>query len=57
MCLLFYVDAESVQQFQNQVSIIQRDAVWWLHSVVPKMLTHKLTDWSHWLVYKSFIKS
>ena len=41
------VEAEVVQNLQHQVSVIQRDAVWWLHTVVPKVLMHKLTDWSH----------
>ncbi|XP_048575697.1 integrator complex subunit 1 [Nematostella vectensis] len=30
-------DLSVLHQFQKNVSTIQRDAVWWLHTVVPKM--------------------
>nr|XP_058960995.1 integrator complex subunit 1-like isoform X3 [Pocillopora verrucosa] len=32
-------DASVLEEFQKSVSTIQRDAVWWLHIVVPKMFT------------------
>ena len=44
----FFADQGILRKFQNQIAIIQRDAVWWLHSVVPMMITGKLTDYAHW---------
>ena len=29
---------DGLRTFQQNVSIIQRDAVWWMHLTVPKML-------------------
>ncbi|XP_017722132.1 PREDICTED: integrator complex subunit 1-like, partial [Rhinopithecus bieti] len=28
---------EVLRSFQNQIAAIQRDAVWWLHTVVPSI--------------------
>ena len=42
-------DMEILRGFQKQMAYIQRDAVWWLHGVVPKMMSVKPSDYMHWL--------
>lgn len=40
---------ESLRAFQNQIAAIQRDAVWWLHSVVPTISKVGPKDYVHCL--------
>ena len=37
-----------LRSFQNQASVMQRDAVWWLHTVVPKMFKVNQQDFNQW---------
>lgn len=43
-------DLEVLRSFQNQIAAIQRDAVWWLHSVVPTISKLGAKDYVHWSV-------
>lgn len=40
---------EVLRSFQNQIASIQRDAVWWLHSVVPTISKVGAKDYVHCL--------
>uniref|UniRef100_A0AAV2KDQ3 Integrator complex subunit 1 n=1 Tax=Knipowitschia caucasica TaxID=637954 RepID=A0AAV2KDQ3_KNICA len=42
-------DLEGLRSFQNQIAAIQRDAVWWLHSVVPTISKVGSKDYIHCL--------
>ncbi|KAK0140526.1 Integrator complex subunit 1 [Merluccius polli] len=39
---------EVLRSFQNQIAAIQRDAVWWLHTVVPSISKVGAKDYVHW---------
>ncbi|KAJ8792733.1 hypothetical protein J1605_019553 [Eschrichtius robustus] len=39
---------EALRSFQNQMAAIQRDAVWWLHTVVPSVSKLAPRDYAHW---------
>ncbi|EAW87202.1 hCG1993380, isoform CRA_a, partial [Homo sapiens] len=39
---------EVLRSFQNQIAAIQRDAVWWLHTVVPSISKLAPKDYVHW---------
>lgn len=41
-------DLEVLRSFQNQIAAIQRDAVWWLHTVVPSISKLAPKDYVHW---------
>lgn len=41
-------DLEVLRSFQNQIAAIQRDAVWWLHTVVPSISKMAPKDYVHW---------
>ena len=41
-------DLEALRSFQNQMAAIQRDAVWWLHTVVPSVSKLAPRDYAHW---------
>jgi len=41
-------DVEIIHQFRMQIATIQHAAVSWLHSVVPKLLVIKPSDFVHW---------
>lgn len=43
-------DLEVLRAFQNQIAAIQRDAVWWLHTVVPTISKLGPKDYVHWYV-------
>ena len=45
-----FSDIEVLYNFQQQVAIIQRDAIWWMHTVVPKFAEPKASDYVSWLV-------
>ncbi|XP_039082015.1 integrator complex subunit 1 isoform X2 [Hyaena hyaena] len=40
---------EALRSFQNQIAAIQRDAVWWLHTVVPSISKLAPKDYVHCL--------
>ncbi|XP_053550643.1 integrator complex subunit 1 [Bombina bombina] len=40
---------EVLRSFQNQIAAIQRDAVWWLHTVVPTVSKLSAKDYVHCL--------
>lgn len=48
--LWFVPDLEVLRSFQNQIAAIQRDAVWWLHTVVPTISKVGPKDYVHWSV-------
>lgn len=41
-------DIEALHMFRDKVSVIQRDAVWWLHTVLPKFMEIKPAEYVHW---------
>lgn len=41
-------DLEVLRSFQTQIAAIQRDAVWWLHTVVPSISKLASKDYVHW---------
>lgn len=43
-----FVDLEVLRSFQNQIAAIQRDAVWWLHTVVSTISKISAKDYIHW---------
>jgi integrator complex subunit 1 len=45
---VFPTDLTALHEFQKNVSVIQRDAVWWLHTVVPKMFNATGKDFLTW---------
>lgn len=45
-----FSDLEVLRSFQNQIASIQRDAVWWLHTVVPTISKVGAKDYVHWSV-------
>lgn len=47
---VFVSDLEVLRAFQNQIAAIQRDTVWWLHSVVPTISKVGPKDYVHWYV-------
>lgn len=46
--VLYPADLEVLRSFQNQIAAIQRDAVWWLHTVVPSISKLAPKDYVHW---------
>lgn len=42
-------DMSVLRVYQRQVAVIQRDAVWWLHTIVPKMFKPGRNDFVHCL--------
>eukprot|EP00061_Rhincodon_typus_P019048 g48487.t1 len=40
---------EALRAFQTQIATIQRDAVWWLHTVVPTICKLNPKDYIHWV--------
>jgi len=45
---VFYSDMEALHTYRHDVATIQRDSVWWLHTVVPKSLDVKPAEFGHW---------
>ena len=39
------------------MAIIQRDAIWWMHTVVPKFAEPKASDYVSWLVHCHLVSS
>ncbi|XP_022109567.1 integrator complex subunit 1-like isoform X2 [Acanthaster planci] len=50
-------DMDVLRGFQNQASVMQRDAVWWLHTVVPKMFKVNQQDFNQCLQKVLFMES
>jgi len=50
MVIYFFIDLEALHSYRDQVSVIQRDAVWWLHTVLPKFMEIKPSEYVNWLV-------
>lgn len=48
LTLSSFVDLEVLRSFQNQIAAIQRDAVWWLHTVVSTISKISAKDYIHW---------
>lgn len=48
---------ELIHVFKRQVGVIQRDSVWWLHVVVPKMVELKPEAYLHCLKKVLFLES
>ncbi|XP_055874632.1 integrator complex subunit 1 isoform X1 [Biomphalaria glabrata] len=48
---------ELIHIFKKQVSIIQRDSVWWLHTIVPKIVELKNDVYLHCLKKVLFLES
>ncbi|KAH9505267.1 Integrator complex subunit 1 [Bulinus truncatus] len=48
---------ELIHVFKKQVAIIQRDSVWWLHTVLPKMVELKNDVYLHCLKKVLFLES
>ena len=46
--MFFFVDMDVLRTFQTQASVMQRDAVWWLHTVVPKMFKVNQQEFNQW---------
>lgn len=43
-----FPDLELIHVFKRQVAVIHRDSVWWLHTVVPKIIELKAEAYLHW---------
>jgi hypothetical protein len=39
---------EVLSKFWNQVAIIMRDAVFWVQTIIPKIIDLKGTEFMHW---------
>lgn len=42
------VDVDVLYAYQQLVATIQRDAIWWLHTIVPSFMEPKQQDYVHW---------
>ncbi|XP_076458972.1 integrator complex subunit 1-like isoform X2 [Babylonia areolata] len=42
-------DREPLYKFRNQLAVMERDAIYWLHSVVPRMIEVKSAEYVHCL--------
>ena len=47
---------ELIHRFKRDVALIQRDAVWWLHTVVPKIVELKADAYLHCLKKVLFLE-
>ena len=39
---------EVLYNFQDQIAAIQRDAIWWLHTIVPRFIEPKPQEYVYW---------
>ncbi|CAH1273045.1 INTS1 [Branchiostoma lanceolatum] len=51
------VDLETLRRFQLQSSVIQRDSVWWLHTIAPGMFKLNSTDYVQCIQKVLFMES
>ncbi|XP_019614901.1 PREDICTED: integrator complex subunit 1-like [Branchiostoma belcheri] len=51
------VDVETLRRFQLQSSVIQRDSVWWLHTIAPGMFKLNSTDYVQCIQKVLFMES
>lgn len=49
-----FIGLEVLRSFQNQIAAIQRDAVWWLHTVVPTISKLPPKEYIHWYILQCF---
>ncbi|KAK7113352.1 integrator complex subunit 1-like isoform X2 [Littorina saxatilis] len=42
-------DLEVLHKFRNQLAVIERDAIYWIHSILPKMMDIKAPEFVHCL--------
>ncbi|XP_070581337.1 integrator complex subunit 1-like isoform X2 [Ptychodera flava] len=49
-------DSDVLQTFHKQVSVIQRDSVWWLHTIVPTMFKVGTKEYVHSLQKVLFLE-
>lgn len=40
--------SQSLAQFFDTLGLIQRDAVWWIHSILPNFLRPQPSDYKAW---------
>ncbi|XP_022317209.2 integrator complex subunit 1-like [Crassostrea virginica] len=50
-------DLGMLHSFRQQAGLIQRDSVWWLHTIVPKIIEVKLSEYVHCLHKVLFMES
>ncbi|XP_025095936.1 integrator complex subunit 1-like isoform X2 [Pomacea canaliculata] len=50
-------DLEVLQKFKQQLAVIERDAIWWMHVVVPKIMEIKPAEYVHCLRKVLFMES
>ncbi|VDI74206.1 integrator complex subunit 1 [Mytilus galloprovincialis] len=50
-------DLDALHTFRDQISVIQRDAVWWLHTVLPKFMEIKPAEYVHCLHKVLFLEN
>ncbi|GAB1607705.1 integrator complex subunit 1 [Argonauta hians] len=50
-------DLDTLHQYQQTVTLIQRDSVWWLHTVVPAIVEMKPHEYVHCLHKVLFMES
>ena len=50
LCFLEFPDVDALFGFQSQAAVIQRDAICWLHTVVPGMFDAKPQELNFWFV-------
>lgn len=48
--MVFCTDLEVLQKFKQQLAVIERDAIWWMHVVVPKIMEIKPAEYVHWYI-------
>ena len=44
-----------LKEFFDSLSLIQRDAVWWIHSVLPNTLRPQPADYRTWYVLQMIV--
>ena len=48
LSLSLSLDMDVLRTFQTQACVMQRDAIWWLHTVVPKMFATNQQEFTSW---------
>ena len=47
-CVVMVTDREVLHKFRQQLAVIERDAIFWLHTTVPRMVQIKAPEFVHW---------
>ncbi|KAK7506750.1 hypothetical protein BaRGS_00002225 [Batillaria attramentaria] len=50
-------ELEVIHKFKHQIAVIERDAIWWMHTVVPKIMEIKHAEYVHCLRKVLFMES